>query len=149
MAPTCLNGLWFDGIPGFSKQVHRLEQVDRKNILLPSFFSIQRTNQSQLSILCLQISNDSSICWLNMGCEVQGEENECNVHYFILSPFMSTKVVQQHCHMNPLLPKLFVQVLHGLCKDLSGHPRLLIVEVPEAQLQTHLLLEGGKPARAE
>src|SRR5258708_9924215 len=144
MVPTCLNGLWFDSIPGFSKQVHRLEQVNRKNILLPSFFSIQQINQSQLSILCLQISNDSSICWLNMGREVWGEENKSNVRYVILSPFMSTGIVQQHCHMNPLLPKLFVQVLHGLCKDLSSHPHLLIVEVPEAQLQTHLLLEASR-----
>jgi len=35
-----------------------------------------------------------------------------------------------NCHMNPLLPKLFVQVLHGLCKDLSGHLHLIEYQKP-------------------
>jgi len=75
--------------------------------------------------------------------EIWGKKDEFNIADLVLSPFMTTEVVKQHCGMDAILLELSIESFHHIGKNLSCHPCCLVTEVPETPLLASFLLEAS------
>ena len=77
--PAVSNGFICHCIPGILSHLDCLEKVDLEYIILSSFIQINCAGAELSPIMCLKASNDSSIKWLNIGCEVGLEKFDSDI----------------------------------------------------------------------
>ena len=94
MFPAVSNRLICDCIPGILSHLNCLKKTDLKNIVFSRFIQINCPGAELSSVMCLEASDDPSVEWLDVRCEIGLEKFDSDIGGLIRD-IMGTKIIKK------------------------------------------------------